>query len=98
VNWFKKKWRIWRRRCPYCNKSMNRGFVGAFLNPAFGCPDKHYAEEVVAYAGVIVYDVGFPKPPPPDPRCTCDNEQGCDIHDAKVIELKVESEARKIRG
>jgi hypothetical protein len=59
VNWFKKKWRIWRMRCPYCNKSMKKGYTGLFLNSSFGCPDKHYAEEIVAYAGVLVYDIGF---------------------------------------
>lgn len=104
MNWIKKKWRLWRGRCPYCDKKMTKGYTGLFFNGVIACPDRHYAEEIIMGAGVLVYDVGLPKPttlrdpPTPDLRCTCDNEQGCDTHDAKVIEFKGEGVPRRIKG
>jgi hypothetical protein len=59
MNWLVKKWRLMFGRCPYCKVKMQKGYTGLFLNGVIACPKKHYAEEIVAYAGVLIYDIGF---------------------------------------
>ena len=37
---------------------MTSGLTGVFLNGLLICPDRHYAEEVVGFAGTVVYENG----------------------------------------
>lgn len=71
-NWFVRKFRLWALGCcPWCGKKLERGFAGIFLNGVKRCPDGHYAEEVVAYSGTLVYEDGGrdmrDPPAPPEP-------------------------------
>ena len=58
MNWFVRKFRRAFGRCPWCGKKMTSGLTGVFLNGLLICPDRHYAEEVVGFAGTVVYENG----------------------------------------
>ena len=56
IRWVKKKVFLLFGYCPYCRAKLENGFSGIFLNGFRGCPNGHYGEETVAFAGTVVYD------------------------------------------
>lgn len=63
TTWIKKKVLLLFGRCPYCGKKFVNGTGGSglfILNGLKVCPDKHYAEELVIFAGgaTLIHDQG----------------------------------------